>query len=173
MVDEVFGVWGRDRCGELVGQEPPAVVLDAEMEEEDQEEQLEEEREGFRQEVARLEAPVEAVKQQELEHAGLIAGVQATLAALPESPPPAGVGGSDPVEPRFVWGGTEAEPYHAVASAHPLMGPELHVTRCGWAFGLTLGVRRRVEPPEGVRPCETCYPELRKPKSRRKPSQGV
>ena len=64
--------------------------------------------------------------------------------------------------PNFVWSRRTAEPYHAVASAHPLVGPELHETRCGWAFGLTLGLMRSVDPPAGARPCETCYPELRK-----------
>ena len=69
--------------------------------------------------------------------------------------------------PRFVHN-PGAECYHAVATAHPLMPPELHETRCGWKFGFSAGARRFDGEPaqltirkggvvQQVRPCRKCW----------------
>ena len=69
--------------------------------------------------------------------------------------------------PRFVYR-PGAECYHAVASAHPLMSPDLHETRCGWKFGLSTEARRFDAEPmhlsirkagvaQQVRPCQRCW----------------
>ena len=56
-----------------------------------------------------------------------------------------------------------SEVYHGVASAHPCLPPELHQTRCAWAFGLVPGVNRFDEPPQlwrkgkWVTPCKKCW----------------
>ena len=34
-------------------------------------------------------------------------------------------------DPEIVRAAGKGEPYHAIASAHPMTGPEHHVTRCG------------------------------------------
>ena len=66
--------------------------------------------------------------------------------------------------------GAGAAMYHAVASAHPLLEPLFHETRCGWAFGGTPGVQRfDVEPAityraKGqdvqVRRCDKCWQSM-------------
>ena len=73
--------------------------------------------------------------------------------------------------PRFAYK-PGAEVYHAVASAHPLMTPEHHETRCGWSFGMAPNARRYDVEPKGlqirrngqmipVRPCLICWgPQL-------------
>ena len=97
------------------------------------------------------------------------------MAALPEAPAAGTAAGARARQANFVWSLKRDEPYHSVASAHPQLGPEWHETRCGWPFGLTPGLKRSADPPEGARPCETCYPELRKARGQRKapPPGGV
>ena len=162
MVNEVFGLGGRDRSGELPGVEPPKAVLDAEMADEDQAEDLDQERAAFASEVARLELLIRKLEEKGQEHQDLITGVQTSVAARPEAPAAGTAAGDRARQVNFVWSRKKEEPYHSVPSAHPQLGPEWHETRCGWPFGLTLGLKRSADPPEGARPCETCYPELRK-----------
>ena len=59
--------------------------------------------------------------------------------------------------------------YHAIASAHPLLPPELHETSCGWSFGLVRETARFDEPPTHIKvrgangllvsvaPCKKCW----------------
>ena len=119
-------------------------------------------------EVARLELLIQKLEEKGREHQDLITEVQASVAALPDSPATGTVAGDRARQVNFVWSRKKDEPYHSVASAHPMLGPEWHETRCGWTFGLTLGLKRSADPPEGARPCETCYPELRKARDQRK-----
>ena len=168
MVNEVFGLGGRDRSGELAGVGPPKAVLDAEMADEDQAEDLDQERAAFASEVVRLELLIQKLDEKGQEHQDLITEVQASVAALPDPPAAGTVAGDRARQINFVWSRKRDEPYHSVASAHPMLGPEWHETRCGWTFGLTLGLKRSADPPEGARPCETCYPELRKARDQRK-----
>ena len=41
--------------------------------------------------------------------------------------------------------------YHAVASAHPLLPPEMHETSCGRAFGLARETARFDTPPTHIK----------------------
>ncbi len=59
---------------------------------------------------------------------------------------------AQPDQPLFVIG-EGADCYHVVASASPMDPPGWHHTRCTWHYGLTEGVRRLREPPEGVPLC--------------------
>ena len=176
LVNETFGLEGRGRGGEAIGAEPPAEVVTAECEDEDDDspDDLQAEAAAVKAEVSRLEGLMAALEARVDGQESELVEAQRKLAELPEMDS-RGAARVDweTLIPNYVWAVGRDEPYHAVASAHPMMGPEHHITRCTWAFGLVSGLRRAAVPPEAVEPCKTCWPELRKPRASRKVRGGI
>ena len=67
--------------------------------------------------------------------------------------------------------GHGSQTYHGVASAHPILHPELHETMCGWKFGVAPSVSRFDTIPVGVlyrsptglkpvEPCKKCWRDV-------------
>ena len=176
LVNEIFGLEGRGKDGEAIGAEPPLEVLSAECEDEDDNspDDLRAEAAAVNAEVSRLESLMTALEARVDGQSSELLDAQRKLADLPEMDSRGAARRErDALIPNYVWAVGRDEPYHAVASAHPMMSPEHHITRCTWAFGLVPGLRRAATPPEAVEPCKTCWPELRKPRSSKRGRGGI
>jgi hypothetical protein len=172
MVNEVFGLEGRNRDGEAAGVEPPAAIKQAESDDDAQADDLREEMNAASAEFVRLDSLVRALEARVVGQESSLTSVQGQMADLPHVAE-GRLRDSVITAPEFVWAAGNGEPYHAIASAHPMMGPEHHITRCGWAFGIIIGLHRARFPPEGVEPCKSCWPELRKRREAKRPRVGA